>query len=91
MDPAHISIVKCVMLTLQVLGLATACLTRTSQGSRMQSTVQLFFFVSLLLVGAGTIVAIGLGPGYWMASGATLSLMVVAAVCEFDRPVELDA
>jgi hypothetical protein len=30
-------------------------------------------------------VAIGLGPACWLASGTTLSLMVVSAVCEFDR------
>ena len=85
MDSAHVAMVNFVMLGVQVLGLGSAWLTRRSEGSPLQSAIQAFFFVALLLVGIATIVAIGLGPACWLASGTTLSLMVVGAVCEFDR------
>ena len=90
MDPAHISMFNWVVLGVQVLGLGSAWLTRRSEGSPLQSTIQAFFFVALVLVGIATIVAIGLGPACWLASGTTLSLMVVGVVWECDRRPETD-
>ena len=91
MDPAHIYMFNWVMLGVQMLGLGSAWLTRRSEGSPLESTVQALFVLALILVGMVTIVAIGLGPGCWLASGTTLSLMVVGVVCEFDRRPETDA
>jgi hypothetical protein len=90
MDQAHVLMFNWVMLGVQVLGLGSAWLTRRSEGSPLQSTIQALFVVALVLVGVATIVAIGRGPGCWLACGTTLSLMVVGVVCEFDRRPETD-
>jgi hypothetical protein len=75
----------CCVGAVQVLGLLSAALTRLAEGSRRQSVCQWLFFVCLGLVGLGTIVSLGLPSGWWVASGATLSMMVVTATWDFGR------
>jgi hypothetical protein len=87
MDPTHI---RCLVFAAQALGLGSAWLARRSEGSSLQSRFQQFFVVSLLLVGAATILAMGLGPCSWLASGTTFSLMVLGATCDFHRDAEAE-
>jgi len=63
----------------------SAWLARLSEGSARQAACQRFFLACLLLVGLGTIASLALVPTYWVASGTTLSLMVLAATCDFRR------
>ena len=73
------------LAAIQVLGLASAWFARLSEGSAGQTTCQWLFFCCLTLVGIATITALQLGPGSWLTSGSTLSLMVLAATCDFSR------
>lgn len=78
------------IIMVQVLGLLAACLARRSEGSPHQTVCQYLFLGLLLLVGA---VAVGsaafLGPGWWLSSGTTLSVMTLGATAEFGRPPQL--
>jgi hypothetical protein len=70
----------------QILGLVSAAMTRLSEGSGWQPATQNLFFVCLALVGTQTMLAPALGlVGYWLPSAATLSVMVIAATCDFSR------
>ncbi len=73
------------LASIQLIGLLSACLARLSEGSVRQVACQRFFLACLLLVGLGTIASLTLIPAYWVASGTTLSLMVLAATCDFRR------
>lgn len=89
------TIILSTLLAAQLLGLASAALARLSEGSRYQASGQRLFFASLGLVGLTIVAALLLGPGYWLTSGATFSLMVLTATCDFshtgrsslDRPI----
>jgi hypothetical protein len=85
MDPNYACLIRSMVLAAQALGLGSAWLARRSEGSPEQTFSQGFFVVSLLLVGAATIAAMGLGPGAWLASGTTFSVMVVTATCDLRR------
>lgn len=91
MDPAHACAIRCLVLAAQALGLGSAWLARRSEGSAWQSRFQQLFVVSLFLMGAATILAMGLGPCGWLASGTTFSLMVLGATCDFHRETEAEA
>jgi hypothetical protein len=71
------------LVAIQIAGLISAWLARLSEGSRGQGHFQIAFFACMVLVGLGTIVSLSLPPGRWLFSGATLSLMVLAAVWDF--------
>jgi hypothetical protein len=66
-----------------LLGLVSAAVARLSEGSRCQGPGQWTFLAFLALVGGVTVGAIAQGSGYWLPSGATLSVMVLGAVCDF--------
>jgi hypothetical protein len=76
----------CFLGAVQVLGLASAAMTRVGEGSAWQPVTQQLFFVCMALVGAETMLALGMGlVGCWLPSAATLAVMVVAATCDFSR------
>ncbi len=68
-----------ILALVEVLGLASAWFARVSEGSPRQALYQRLFFGCLVLVGVAMIPALKLGPGCWFSSGATLSLMILAA------------
>lgn len=70
---------------IQVAGLASAWLARLSEGSSRQASCHRLFVGCLALVGAMTMAFVALGERYWLATGATLSVMVLAAIWDF-RP-----
>jgi hypothetical protein len=67
---------------IQIAGLASAWLARMSEGSSHQAPFQWLFFALLAVVGATTMGSIAVGTG-WLASGGTLSIMVLAAIWDF--------
>jgi hypothetical protein len=78
-------IVLCGLGGIHALGLAAAVIARLSVGSRCQTFSQNLFLVCLAIVGGATIVALGLWPPCWLASGATLCVMVLTATSDFGR------
>lgn len=74
-----------VLVAIQMLGLASAAVARISIGSRHQGKFQWMFMTCLGLVGMGMVISLGVAPGLWIGSGASLAVMVLAATCEFGR------
>lgn len=70
---------------IQAVGLISAALARLTEGSGRQAATQRLFLGCLALVGGCTVLSLVLGPGYWLTSGATLSLMVLATTCDFNH------
>jgi hypothetical protein len=67
----------------QFLGVASAWLARLCEGSPRQAASQRMFFGVLPLMGAATMVAFAVGPGYWLACSTTLAFMVLTVTCDF--------
>jgi hypothetical protein len=67
----------------QVAGLVSAWLARLSEGSRSQASCQWLFLACLGLMGLTTMASVALGTRYWLASGITLTVMVLGAVWDF--------
>jgi len=74
-----------VLASIQLLGLASAWLARIAQGSRGQTASQWLFLCCLGLVGLSTAAAVTIDSMLWLVCGATLALMVLAAVADFGR------
>lgn len=85
MDVSHLPLGIESLYCIQIMGVATALLARLSERSALQSWCHAMFFASLILMGVATVASLTVGPGMTLASGATLAVMAVAAVCEF-RP-----
>lgn len=66
-----------------IAGLLCAWLARLSEGSCRQAWCQRLFVACLAIVGLLTMAFVALGARYWLASGATLSVMILAAVWDF--------
>jgi hypothetical protein len=67
----------------QVLGLASACLARISEGRSYQTSCQRLFLGALGLAGMATVASFAMGPGHVLISGASLATMVLGAVWDF--------
>lgn len=80
-SPALLGIVSAVLIS----GWLSACAARLSVGARQQGTCQGLFLVCLLLVGAVTVLSIGLAPCFWVVSGSTFSIMVLTATWDFGK------
>ena len=76
---------------IQIAGLASAWLARLSEGSRSQASCQCVFLAFLGLVGLVTMASVTLGPRYWLASGATLSAMILGAIWDFRAHVRAES
>ncbi|HUY89744.1 MAG TPA: hypothetical protein VMV10_13490 [Pirellulales bacterium] len=72
---------------IQGIGLASACLARIGEGSIRQTSCQRLFLGCLALVGVSTMLAMLVGPGACVASGATLAVMVLTATWDFGGAV----
>ena len=84
-EPSLTAAVTWMIIAAQILGLASAWVARSSEGSRHQTVCQRLFLAVLLLVGVSTVMALAAGSGYWISCSATLSLMVVGTTGEFSR------
>lgn len=76
-----------IIALVQVLGLVGTALARLTEGRRWQAACQRLFLGLLFLVGFTTIVSLGSAPQQWIMSATTFSVMVVASVFDFSRPV----
>jgi hypothetical protein len=73
------------LILAQTAGLLSALAARLSVGSRCQCSTQWLFLGCLALVGAATMVSLNFGPGCWVTSGTTFSLMVLTTTCDFGQ------
>lgn len=69
----------------QVLGLVSALAARVSEGSSGQSASHGVFLAALALVGITTVIAVAMGPDWWLISAAILAIMVLTVTCDFSR------
>ncbi len=67
------------LVAVQMLGVASACLVRVCENSHCLAFFQWSFFACLVLVGLSTGVALLIGPGVWLACAASLAAMVLTA------------
>jgi len=82
MDDFETTVLVCLGL-MQLVGLISGLAARLSAGGRFQAPCQWLFIVCLILVGGSTVFSLGIAPGWWLGSGATLAVMVLIAVCDF--------
>ncbi len=71
------------LAAVQIIGLASACLTRIGERSTRQASYQLIFLGCLSLVGLATLISMLIGPGTCMVSGTTLAVMALTATWDF--------
>jgi uncharacterized membrane protein len=76
-----------IVVSVQAVGVASACLTRLSEGSLGEDACQLAFLGSLSLMGLATLASLAIGPGACVTSGATLTVMVLTATWDMRRAV----
>ncbi|MCR4413685.1 MAG: hypothetical protein NUV77_14795 [Thermoguttaceae bacterium] len=85
MDSTSGSLLVAGLATVQVLGLFASLGTRLSTGSRFEGKCRCLFLALLGLAGMATVVALAMTPAYWVVSGASFSVMVLVATCDFQR------
>jgi hypothetical protein len=73
------------VVSVQILGILSACLARFSEGCGCQKFFQCVFFVLLTLVGGSAVVSLRFEPGCWLTSGTILAVMVVVATYQLGR------
>ena len=61
----------------QFVGILSACAARLSEGSSRQAIVQNMFLGVLAMMGAVTVFAFAVGPGWWLACSASLAVMIL--------------
>lgn len=84
MTDFYLTLIGLVLTALQAVGLTSAWIARKTEGSACERLSQRVFYGCLAAVGMATIVAVGLGPCYWLASGGTLSAMVLTVTYDPD-------
>jgi hypothetical protein len=67
----------------QFAGLASAWFARLHEGSGRQRLTQYAFLGLLALMALTTMASLVLDTRYWLTSGATLGVMVLAAIWDF--------
>jgi len=65
------------LLAIQALGFLSALAARRSDGATGRTACQWLFIACLGLVGLSTAVLVSMASGWWLASGTTLSVMVL--------------
>jgi hypothetical protein len=71
------------LVAVQFIGFVSACAARLSEGSTRQAIIQYVFFGILAMMGAATVVAYAVGPGWWLACSTTLAVMLLMVTCDF--------
>lgn len=84
-------ILACFLGLIQIAGLLSAWLARLSEGSRRQASCQLLFVGCLAVMGLLTMGLLVLGASYWLASGATFAVMVLAAIWDFSAHARVES
>jgi hypothetical protein len=86
----EISFLPWFLSAIQIAGLISAWLARLSEGSPRQAWCQRLFVGCLAVMGLVTMTFVAVGARYWLASGATLSVMVLAAVWDFSAHARVE-
>ena len=68
-----------IMLTVVLLGVIGTAVARAHLTCPLRRCGRVFFFLSLLLVGLGTLAALSVGSSLWVAGGAMLALMAIGS------------
>ncbi len=76
---------------IQMFALVSAWLARLNEGSRNQASWHGLFLALLAVMGLVTMATVPLGPPYWLPSGATLAIMVLAAIWDFGPAAEYES
>ncbi len=71
-----LGVISCLM-AIQALGVLSAVAARRSEGVAGRIAFQWLFIACLGLVGLSTAVLVNAASGWWLASGTTLSVMVL--------------
>lgn len=79
------STIALAIVVVVLAGLASTLFARLTENSSYQRAAQRACYACLGLVGAATIVALSLVPGFWLVPGGGFSLMVLGATCQFSR------
>ncbi len=77
--------ILCTLGVIHLLGVTSAVATRVGRLSRDARICRGVFFACLGIVAFSAIWMVGEKSGAWFSSGATFSLMVLTAVCDFSR------
>ena len=75
-----------VAFILQVLGLASAAVTRLGERCRLRTCCNCLFFLCMVGITLATIVAIVHSSGYWLSYGTTLAIMSLIATVDLRQP-----
>lgn len=75
-------------LAVQILGFASAWITRVCLGTRMENFAHQLFLAALALIGVATFLSFMHGSGLWLLSGLNMSTMIVMAVVDGRNTVE---
>lgn len=75
-------------VAVQILGFASAWITRVCLGTVMERFGHQLFLASLALIGAATFLSVMHSSGWWLLSGLNMSTMVVMAVVDGRNPTE---
>jgi hypothetical protein len=67
------------LIAIQAAGLVSAFAARSAEGTVTQTPIYCAFYACVVLVSAATFAALSLGQGFFVASGATLATMALAA------------
>ena len=73
------------VVSVQILGLLSACLTRFSEGCPCQKFYRGLFVLCLTLVAGSAAVSMRFEPECWLTSGTILAVMLVAATFPLGR------
>ncbi len=73
-------------VTVQILGFASAWITRVCLGTTMQRYGHQLFFTALALIGVATFLSVMHGSGWWLLSGLNMATMVIMAVVDGRSP-----
>jgi len=73
------------VVSVQILGILSACLARFSEGCACQKLCQGLFFLFLTLVAGSAVVSLRFRPECWLTAGAVLAVMVVTATFQLGR------
>jgi len=69
-------------VAVQILGFASAWITRVCLGTTMQRYGHQLFFAALALIGVATLVSVMHSSGWWLLSGLNMATMVIMAVVD---------
>ena len=75
-------------VAVQILGFASAWITRVCLGTTMERYGHQLFLTALALIGVATFLSFINGSGLWLLSGFNMSTMVIMAVVDGRNPAE---